>query len=829
MTLKTRIERFRKLAEDLKLKLVASVLGEDALTPEEVTRVKKLPGELKELGLTDIAYQLGKLRSLVKIESYRGTTFSKVKNAQQADTHTPLEQKAIEYARTKSAEHIKGLADDIINGVFADLQASMDSALTEASIKEVVRDETTLALMENKSAEALADGLSTRLKVQHSDRWSKIAATELHNAKVQGEVQAIINKVGIYAVSDGANSRVSVIPAQTCCEDCSRLYTEADGTPKIFLLADLIAAGSNADAGVSHKRQGKIHPNWKTTLPPVHPRCCCSVHYVPNGAEWRAGKLIITDMAKYEEGLYKAYDVSNEMTNPASLPKVKAPENVAGPGAPKGGGGGKGKGGGPGIEYEYKPASEGKPDGPGWEMTEQGGSYRRPAGMSNAGSAADLTEEDKQLIVQSRIKTSTAWNKTPRDHSVVLDKLKNGKINTIKSLNDLNEDGESTHANEVYKVSQEGGGNAVLKPPAASQPKNALPRSGMGYMTPQTEPQREKSAYFLAAALGCGEHVPPTETRTHEGQIVSMQQWKEDSISPAEYVKQNNLKSERGMFAAMLDSIPEQHREHIENKLKEIATIHMVMNNMDAHVNNLAFNKDLSDVHAIDHGCGFGNGLHGSRNGILNSLSNLRRPFKIPEKLKTKLDTMSLGDYKRSLGSSGITSWEIGQTFLRSRYISHLQDTEGYIDHHKFMPTLSNADNSLEIPAHAKRSSDKHAYTIYEKRKEKGQLPNQLFESWAKGYMLEAAADPTHKDHWTAKELDATGVFMGPKSSVDARKYRMAGKHKEYEKSIVPGNPPAKLYNGADLYAGDAAKEKAAVQATVGKVKKKPRPAPATP
>lgn len=61
------------------------------------------------------------------------------------------------------------------------------------------------------------------------------------------------------------------------CKHCIRLYTNADGSPKLFKLSELIANGTNI---------GRKAADWLPTLGPVHPYCRCALNYLPKGYIW---------------------------------------------------------------------------------------------------------------------------------------------------------------------------------------------------------------------------------------------------------------------------------------------------------------------------------------------------------------------------------------------------------------------------------------------------------------------------------------------------------------------------------------------------------------
>jgi hypothetical protein len=80
---------------------------------------------------------------------------------------------------------------------------------------------------------------------QWQTEWTRTARTELAEAYNHGAVQAV--------VEEGAETVVR-IPSVRACLSCRRLYLEADGAPKILLLSELLANGTN---------EGRKEPEWR--------------------------------------------------------------------------------------------------------------------------------------------------------------------------------------------------------------------------------------------------------------------------------------------------------------------------------------------------------------------------------------------------------------------------------------------------------------------------------------------------------------------------------------------------------------------------------------
>ncbi len=834
MSLKSKIEELRRIADLHKSWLSYALLGEESISSKEFEALKKY-GKLpldKSLNLVKNSYILGRLSLLLKKAEYKDLSLDDVVQKAESAKFTSLEKFAIEHAIFGAAEGIKGLGDDIVRGAFSELANSLEVSVTEASIRNIIRDETAIAVLQKKSANKLASTLVSKLQTDWRRSWKRVAETELHKAKTLGVAQTIVNRVGMFEGSDGVDSRVSIVPNPDRCKDCAKHYLGKDGNPKIFTLKELLDVGSNAGPGISHKRDADgTHVGWNSTLPPLHPTCGCRLVYVPDGMAWKAGKLVVVNKESFSKGLrsFVGKVLGGGQKSPGSIPGVAAPGNVAGPGRPASM---------PGIEYNYIPVEEGKPEGS-IGMTESGQSYKVPVGLSTKGK---ITEEDKKLMTQAKVQAATAWGKSPKPDSVILGHLSTGKITTIKSLNE--DATEHSGINESYRVTIDGNGRGLAKP-AVTRSDDALQGmsfgTGLGSIPVGTEHTREVASYQLSSALGLNV-VPPTTHKEINSKQMSVQHWKEDSAGVSgEAVTQGEDTTE---MQDILNSTPIAKKAYMENRMKEIAVLDIIQNSNDRHLDNVVFSKDIEDVHAIDNGWSFGTGLSGHRGDIHQHFHILRKPLKIPDKLKERMDNMSLGDYKRSLKTSGLEDWAIGQTFLRSRYASFLQETEGHLDFEKFRPTLNNMHGEAipfpevwkqrsKIPENVDNPAEylkkryintianhKHSDMIdrmvtdktitmtgamdFINREKEHKLPTQMFESWSKNYLAQTSKNPDHKDYGSAKALSELGVFMGEGFARGPTRYRQTGQHKAHENSIKATNPPKKVGKSTPLAFGTA-------------------------
>lgn len=819
-------KKLESLRHSVKLHLnwfVRAVAGDEALSSAELKELnsfKALP--TKSLDFVKKSFFLGRLSAVLKKKEYKDLSLANLEKSMKLAKLSKLEKLAVIEAQQSAGTYLRSFASEIEDGIFSRVAATDGKLVTEATIQGIIKDEVAFALLQNKTWEALAESLASELNTKLSKKVERIARTEMHGAKQRGIVQAIANKVDIYQHSDGPDSKVSVVTEAGCCSDCSKLYSEADGTPKIFKLSELLKNGTNADK--QHTRTNGLHAHWLPVVPPSHPHCFCTLRYVPPGYGWEGRRLVLVS----KEELQKAFGDSavSATVKPKGPPqgvKLPPPGNVPGVAAP-------GKGGaatikpstsgsasaGTGIEYEYW-ADQGSPpaDG-GWEgyQKRDGGSgFRRPKGSGGQ----PASPEEEQAHKQAQIAESISWGKQEHPVEEHIRNLEKANIVDIRQLGD----GESG-ATDSFLVALEGGGRAVMKPPAWTTGKHAAKAELGDFVTEGarsvpygTAHKREAATFKAYQALGLTDFVPPTSIRNHEGQAMSMQSWAE-GYKPIISSFDNEESSLRKAFTAkfgkdvepenavkhLLELVPEAKQEALLAKLSAGAVAAIAFNHNDQHLDNVIINDDW-DVKFIDNSMTFGSGMDGCKNQIHRDLHRTGRKLKVPDDLLHKFDSTSLGDLKRTLGGD-LEDWAVGQTYLRMKYLSHLQKTEGHLDFEKFRPIIGPGEEPLGgIDASIPRKgfwfdSYQDTYSEFYRRQDSGLLQNQLFDSFAKQWINDALAGPDGENKSSAQELSKLGVFMGPGHSVD-KNHRRDKKHVKHEATIKPGYPPKDIKQATSI------------------------------
>lgn len=693
-------QRMTELRRLLKLHsnwLVYATLGESALTKSELADLKeygKLP--MKPLDLVDNSYFLGRMSATRKSSEYKKV--AKVVTALLKET----EEIALEAAKHKTIQRLKSVASNVLE-------------------------------LKNKQA------------------WRSAVRTEFQSAKIQGIANTIANKSDIYANSAGADSNVSVIPAKECCEDCRFHYSDVDGNPKIFKLSDLMEAGSNSDVGTVHTKVDGRHTHWRTTLPPMHPRCGCKLVYIPPGHGWESGKLSLLNKSLFIEHIAKARpgvrgpglsatvaptgapSVAKEPGHP-SVPGAAAPGNLPGPGRPPGSGsagGGASGGGGGGRDTVDCPWSE--CDSGGRHHTDSQ-TYKEHAEM--AAKTGKFTEKAKQDKNQALEQQSKVFGATKHPHSVVLKHLSDGEIGAAKNLSAAGLGG----GHSSFKVHIVGNGKGLMKPAPSFREgsrdlglidgANTIP-DGTGHIS-------EKAAYGLAMSLGLTDHVPPTTVRSSDGSHdipqgdTSIQQWKDDYSSID--LENLNVNDWDEVYKAIVSKDP----ENMHRKLSEIAVLDIVMNNNDRHLGNVMLNSDKTDLSAIDHGFSFGSGMQGHKNQIHFIMNEAKVPLSVPDHLQTRFTNSTLSEVERSLKDSGLQDWQVMQTYLRQKYVAHLQDHYGYIPPELTRNVKANTEGNIFGGLGFPRTNREETVSKLDQNK---MLPDQIFASFAKKHIQDGLAN----------------------------------------------------------------------------------------
>ena len=798
--------------------LTVKLLGKELVSKEDLAELKdygRLPlGD--EVGLVERSFILGRTSATGKKSEYKELTLDKLSMLQKRK-FSNAEQLALREAKLHTARRIQALSDDAAAGASARVNSATQELLTDATVKEILEDEIAIALAEKKSRKELATTVGNALGRDLTSGLKKLMVTEMHRAKTRGVAMAIANKVDIYSSSEGAESIVSVVPNREACEDCRNLYLTDIGNPKVFKLKDLVGQGSNSDPGVSHSRTGGLHTGWKPVLPPAHPNCFCELTYVPAGMEWIEGKLKVTDELRYKNQISKAVDQSqlSAKTKPpggkkyqgpdtpkvGSIPGVPAPGNVPGPGAdpsPQS----VAEAAMPTTQAVKAPAQDpttvdadqkwelcpygGDKEciahgGQGAEKHERNGEemkahmeYDDFPGSVEEQEQKDPVQEAEQLVYQLRAIEDFRFGSNPREQEQK--DLSTGDIARrmdIRDVPEVDDPGISTGQVEVERIDIVDNGSGLMKPPLLTHPHSASNEVGAACV---------HEVYGSPNNIGGHGRAPCTTYRVEENEKKSVQGWirgtnqgKSLYEKAAEAGEVPEKQTTSGTVKFLLER--SKNKEKTRADIEETCCADIITCNTDRHLGNMLF--DDENAYAIDHGFAFGRGMSGLRNHYHEGMEGLGMEVHVPASMREKIENTSFDQLYKGL-SEHTTTWRAAQTYLRAKYLLHVEDRYGKIPY----KDIGGGDSHGQMDRLAMGGTP-----AYGDRGARFPSGNAKFESFAFKWIDKRAADPSHPDHLTALQFQEEGIFMDVVSSRAGQagrkqgdQERREGMHLKYEK-----------------------------------------------
>lgn len=238
--------------------------------------VKKLglPKELTSLVTT--AYKYGKL-SILQGKDLSTMSAAEVQNLMRKIKLTPSQQQSVNQMKLKAQTNLDSLSQRITSTV---VNSALQSDLQMwQAIKEVIPS----AIQNDTPRYKVIQMLREKTGDMNRD-WNRVVHTELWDAKLQGEAEAILDNKSPLSLQ-GAETLVYKKPAPTACPKCKQLYLESDGvTPRVFKISELMANGNNYN---------KKQADWKPTLGTLHPSCMCTLNVKPPDTEFDSqGNLV---------------------------------------------------------------------------------------------------------------------------------------------------------------------------------------------------------------------------------------------------------------------------------------------------------------------------------------------------------------------------------------------------------------------------------------------------------------------------------------------------------------------------------------------------------
>ncbi len=300
----TRKQKVEDIIRDHHLAFIAEMFDPEAISEADYKRLKakgmitKTPAKVDAvmashmLGL--IAAQDDKAARDVSVESL------------EPQRMTAVEQEAVQVARERVGDYVKGLGDKITASV-RQAVSEADDTLRRQTLTQV-RETVATGIEQKRTVSQIA----TKLRQATGDAsrsWLQIATTEMHNCFEEGKANAFLR-----ALEPGSDPMVYKRPHKDACPFCKLLYLDGN-RPRAFRLSELTANGTNV--GRKAKRptiSGLSATEWKPVLGAMHPWCRCTLHQIPEGMAFdKEGRLTYVGVQKALRSLTLVKDLDPDL------------------------------------------------------------------------------------------------------------------------------------------------------------------------------------------------------------------------------------------------------------------------------------------------------------------------------------------------------------------------------------------------------------------------------------------------------------------------------------------------------------------------------------
>lgn len=257
----SQIKQIQKIITE-HMNVIGTLLVGDGQPSPRLVKKLKLPKPISDL-ITS-AYRYGKV-SVLKGKDLSTMSSDDVKQLMRNMKLTPSQKRAVDYSKIKAQQSIDSLTQRLTSSIVTTaIQSDINMYQT---VKQVIPE----AMENNTPRHQVIQKLRETSGDLNRD-WHRVAHSEIFDAKLQGEADAIMNDESPFSNKKG-DTLVYKRPAKNCCNKCRQLYLEADGvTPRVFKLSELMANGTN---------YGKKQADWVATLGILHPNCMCVLNVMP--------------------------------------------------------------------------------------------------------------------------------------------------------------------------------------------------------------------------------------------------------------------------------------------------------------------------------------------------------------------------------------------------------------------------------------------------------------------------------------------------------------------------------------------------------------------
>lgn len=289
------IQRLFDIIDYRLARIVADVLGGDALKPEDKELLKRngydWAKELKKIPPYYQSFLFGRLSGVLTPAQLRSVDYRDfllfVERNQFKELST-REKAVYNAAATRTYSYIKTMGQrmrDILSNAISQEDVKLLTEQQRQLELGTIKKEITEGVLKRRSVQSIISNIGHSLNDWNRD-WGRIVETEMQGIYQIGIAETIMSEHGLDALV-----YKEVFPG--ACKHCLRLYTTngSGSKPRLFKLVDLIANGDNIGLKTQY---------WKPVLGYVHPFCRCQLRYLPKGYVWDEERQIFAPPKDYK-------------------------------------------------------------------------------------------------------------------------------------------------------------------------------------------------------------------------------------------------------------------------------------------------------------------------------------------------------------------------------------------------------------------------------------------------------------------------------------------------------------------------------------------------
>ncbi len=268
-------KRIDDIVERAYLDFTFRIIGDDFFTDEQKRNIEALGLIIGRRPLIELLYIIVRQRSTpgYRVDRTLNQLIAEIAETGVLPIINDTHRYSIDHAKAQFNESIEHTKRDIKNRVKQEILTVNNDFKNEIAVERVV----SVPQMQDKTSKyggkmlAAVAGIGIAVHSGFIRSFTTALTNTVNNAAVD-EATTMASLTGISPKEVGVFKKV--INDNSLCPWCEAFYTDVDGMPKVYSLAELQANGSNS---------GKPKSAWRATVGPVHPRCRCQLHFVTKG------------------------------------------------------------------------------------------------------------------------------------------------------------------------------------------------------------------------------------------------------------------------------------------------------------------------------------------------------------------------------------------------------------------------------------------------------------------------------------------------------------------------------------------------------------------